>query len=249
MMKATFLVLAGDGINCERESARALEAVGAQARIVHVNDLLKNSRELLSYQGLIIPGGFSFGDELGSGLILATKIKHQLNDSFREFVAQKRPILGICNGFQVLTKLGLLPFPFEERSAALAHNASGHFMNRWSSLEIPTQTRCQWLAGLEGQTLDLPVRHGEGRLLFQTPQVLERVKELGLIALRYKEDINGSTDRIAGLTDPSGMILGMMPHPEAYMFQATAKNPRADYQSFGDGAKIFMAMMNYLKNS
>lgn len=249
MNKAMFLVLAGDGINCERESARAIENAGGKALIVHINDLIENPGMLKNHQGLIIPGGFSFGDELGSGLILATKIKHQLSDHFLEFVEKKHPILGICNGFQVLTKLGLLPFPFEARGAALAHNTSGHFKNLWAQMTVNETTACKWLQGLNGQKLNLPVRHGEGRLLFADSEVEARVMELSLAALTYDEDINGSTKQIAGLTDPSGMILGMMPHPEAFIFQATAKNPTANHMAAGDGAKIFAAMMNYLRAS
>ncbi len=248
-MKAKFLILAGDGINCERESARAIEMAGGEAKIVHINDLISDSKILGHYQGLFIPGGFSFGDELGSGLILATKIKHQLGSEFREFVSRGGAVLGVCNGFQVLTKLGLLPFPFEVRSAALAHNESGHFMNRWASMSVNSQTQCKWLSPLQGQTLNLPVRHGEGRLLFSSPEIHQKVKELSLNCLTYTEDINGSTDRIAGLTDPSGMILGMMPHPEAFLTMATARNPQKDYKQIGDGAKIFKSMLTFLSES
>lgn len=248
-MKAKFLILAGDGINCERESARAIEMAGGEAQIVHINDLVGGREKLSSFQGLFIPGGFSFGDELGSGLILATKIKYQLTDEFREFVSRGGAILGVCNGFQVLTKLGLLPFPFEVRSAALAHNESGHFINRWASLEVNPKTTCKWLMPLRGQKLDLPVRHGEGRLLFSSTEVHTKVKELGLDCLSYSEDINGSTDCIAGLTDPSGMILGMMPHPEAFLTQATARNPVKDFSLAGDGAQIFKSMLTYLRES
>lgn len=248
-MKPKFLILAGDGINCERESAKAIEYAGGEAKIVHINDLVADSRMLGSFQGLFIPGGFSFGDELGSGLILATKIKHQLADEFKEFVQRGGAVLGVCNGFQVITKLGLLPFPFEVRSAALAHNESGQFMNRWASMKVSTSTTCKWLEPIRGETLNLPVRHGEGRLLFSSQEVHQKVKDLSLDCLKYSEDINGSTDRIAGLTDPSGMILGMMPHPEAFLTMATAKNPTKNFDAPGDGAKIFKSMLTYLLES
>lgn len=248
-MKPKFLILAGDGINCERESARAIEMAQGQSQIVHINDLVANTKMLSSFQGIFIPGGFSFGDELGSGLILATKIKYQLAQEFREFVSRGGAVLGVCNGFQVLTKLGLLPFPFEVRSAALAHNESGHFINRWSKLVVNPKTTCKWLEPLRGESLELPVRHGEGRLLFSSSEVHAKVRELGLDCLSYSEDINGSTDQIAALTDPSGMILGMMPHPEAFLTQATARNPVKDYLAPGDGARIFKSMLTYLGQS
>ena len=133
-MSIKFLILTGDGINCERETAKAFINAGAEAEIIHVNDLLENPSALKNYSGMAIPGGFSFGDELGSGQVLALKIKHGLKEASDEFVADKKPIIGICNGFQVLVKLGLLPFPLEDRVMALAANESGHFINRWSTL-------------------------------------------------------------------------------------------------------------------
>jgi phosphoribosylformylglycinamidine synthase subunit PurQ / glutaminase len=243
MKKPLFLVLAGDGINCERETAHALAVAGAESKIVHVNDVAETPSMLKTYDGLAIPGGFSFGDELGSGQIMALKIRYKLGDAFFGLVRDKKPVIGICNGFQVLVKLGLLPFPdAPERQVALAANESGRFMNRWVDLEVDTKSVCLWTHGLAKSHISLPVRHGEGRIVFaagKEQSLFDTLQKNGQIPLTYTEDINGSYGRIAGLTDPTGVVLGLMPHPEAYVYQATHRAPKKDISAKGDGALIF----------
>jgi phosphoribosylformylglycinamidine synthase len=228
--KPSFIVMAGDGINCERETAFALEFAGAQPVIMHVNDIIATPEVLRSADGIAIPGGFSFGDELGSGQILALKIRHKLGDRFFRMVEGKKPVIGICNGFQVLVKLGLLPYPSApERILALAANESGGFINRWVGLNVDPQSVCLWTQGLPKLFLELPIRHGEGRIAFKPGEEEKHHRALvqqGLIPLTYTEDVNGSYGRIAALTDPSGMVMGLMPHPEAHIFRETYKNPR-----------------------
>lgn len=249
--KPSFLVLAGDGINCERETAFALEFAGAAPKIIHVNDLIASPETLKSADGLAIPGGFSFGDELGSGQILALKIRHKLGDKFFKMVEGKKPVIGVCNGFQVLVKLGLLPYPnAEERILALAPNESGGFINRWVGLNVDQQSVCLWTQGLEKEVIELPIRHGEGRIAFKRGEEEKHYQALvaqGLIPLTYTEDVNGSYGRIAALTDPSGMVLGLMPHPEAFMFRETYKNPGAKDIAKGDGALIFENIIRIMK--
>ncbi len=249
--KPLFIVIAGDGINCERETAFALEFAGGQSKIVHVNDLIAAPEMLKTVDGLAIPGGFSFGDELGSGQILALKIRHKLGDKFFSMVAGKKPVIGICNGFQVLVKLGLLPYPSaEERILALAANEQGGFINRWVGLNIDQQSVCLWTQGLEKTQIELPIRHGEGRIAFKKGEEEKHYKALqsqGLIPLTYTEDVNGSYGRIAALTDPSGMVLGLMPHPEAFIFKETYKNVGAQSPEKGDGAMIFENIMRIMK--
>ncbi|MDE1153273.1 MAG: phosphoribosylformylglycinamidine synthase subunit PurQ [Micavibrio sp.] len=252
MKKPLFIVLSGDGINCERETAFALNFSGAETKIIHVNDLLAAPESLKTADGFAIPGGFSFGDELGSGQILALKIRHKLGDSFFKMVAAKKPVIGICNGFQVLVKLGLLPYPdAKERILALAANEQGSFINRWVSLNVNKQSVCQWTQGLDKATLDLPIRHGEGRIAFAKGTEEAHYSDLqqrGLIPLTYTEDVNGSYGRIAALTDPSGAVLGLMPHPEAFMFGETFKTPSAEAAGTrGDGALIFKNMLRIMK--
>lgn len=249
MKNPLFLIIAGDGINCERETARAVELAGGSAKIVHINDLLAAPETLKAVDGLAIPGGFSFGDELGSGQIMALKIRHKLGDAFFNMVRQKKPIIGICNGFQVLVKLGLLPYPeSSERIVALAANEQGSFINRWVEMNVE-ESVCLWTQGLPKKRIRLPIRHGEGRIVFKNSAQYEEIKSAGLIPLTYTEDVNGSHERIAALTDPSGIVLGLMPHPEAFMFQATAPSPVSDVLSQGDGALIFENIMRMLKGT
>src|SRR4051812_35674067 len=147
MKNPLFIIVAGDGINCERETARAVELAGGSAKIIHINDLLDAPEILKSADGLAIPGGFSFGDELGSGQIMALKIRHRLNEAFYGLVRQKKPVIGICNGFQVLVKLGLLPYPdAKERIIALAPNEQGQFINRWVEMDVK-ESVCLWTKG------------------------------------------------------------------------------------------------------
>lgn len=249
-MKPLFIIVSGDGINCERETAAALIQAGGDSKIVHINDLLENPNMLETAQGLAIPGGFSFGDELGSGQIMALKIRHKLGSAFFNMVEQKKPMIGICNGFQVLVKLGLLPFPAEaERRVALAANESGKFIDRWVSLDVNPKSVCLWTKDLPLSTLELPIRHGEGRIVFRTGEeeaIYQTLVKQGQIPLSYTADVNGSHGRIAALTDPSGVVLGLMPHPEAFVSRMTYKSSQQDAAAKGDGLFIFENIIKYL---
>lgn len=215
-MKAKFLVLFGDGINCEDATAAAIENAGAQADKVHVNELIQNPKTISSYQGFVIPGGFSFGDHLGSGQILAIKLEQNLNQELLR-LSETGLILGVCNGFQTLTKLGLLPTPTFKRSAALIKNSGGHFINRWVDMNLNQKSSCIWTKNLP-QEFSLPIRHGEGRFILQDEMELQSLKEKNQIVLQYNQDVNGSTERIAGICDQSGRIFALMPHPEAAVY-------------------------------
>lgn len=245
MKNPTFLVLCGDGINCEHETAAALRLGGGNAEIMHINDLAAAPEKMSQYDGLALPGGFSFGDELGSGQIMALKMRHKLGDALQKFVAAQKPVIGICNGFQILVKLGLLPYPDQtERCLALAPNSHGSFTDKWVTMTVQ-KTHSPWLAHMTGQSISLPMRHGEGRIVLKDDRLLEMLHTNGLAPLLYTEDVNGSAGRIAALTDASGMILGMMPHPEAFVSRHTYRQP--GHSGRGDGLMIFENMMNYLK--
>jgi phosphoribosylformylglycinamidine synthase len=212
-----FLVLWGDGINCENETARAVELAGGHATKVHVNELLENPQSLHDFQALIIPGGFSFGDHLGSGQILALKLENTLKTELQKFV-KRFPVLGICNGFQTLIKLGLLPDANFQRTCALVKNEQGHFQDRWVTLERNDKSPCIWTRTLP-QDFVLPIRHGEGRFVCKEESTLSQLKQKEQIVLRYQQDVNGATDRIAGVCDPSGLVFALMPHPEAALHE------------------------------
>lgn len=196
------LVLMGDGINSENELSLAFSREGAKVTKLHVNELLNSPRTLLNYNLLALPGGFSFGDEIRSGKILAEKMRELMKETLQEFMNQDGRIIGICNGFQVLSQLGAFD-DFTERSFTLAENGHGKFMDKWTKLSI-CKTDSPWLQNISGDIF-LPVRHKEGRIVSE--------KDLNP-ALKYETDVNGSKDQIAGLTDKSGRIFGLMPHPE-----------------------------------
>jgi phosphoribosylformylglycinamidine synthase len=201
---------------------------------------------------MAIPGGFSFGDELGSGQILALKIRHGLGQEFLKFIDDKKPIIGICNGFQVLVKLGALPSPHKERSMSLAQNASGHFQNFWAKLNVNKKSVCKWTQGIEQDFIELPIRHGEGRVVFtkgMEESIYSDLVSKGQIPFTYEEYINGSYKKIAGVCDETGLILGMMPHPEAFIYQTTYKNKADNVFEKGQGVMLFENIVRYLRNS
>jgi len=207
------LVLSGDGINCELETKKAFELADIEAEIVHIQDLIFKIRSLSEFDILSLPGGFSFGDEIKSGKILALKFKQYLQTDFDNFYQAKKPIIGICNGFQALTYLGVFD-QGQTQSVALDENRSGKFINLWVDLKVNSQSECIWTKGIE--SLRLPVRHGEGRVVFARDRETIISKEA---ALFYSEDINGSHQNIAALTCKYGTTLGLMPHPEAGIYK------------------------------
>ena len=214
--KPKALVLTGDGINCEVETAQALKLAGFDSHIRHLNDLIAEKMALddLSrvYSVLALPGGFSFGDDLTSGKVLALKIQHRLGWNLPHFAERGGLVLGMCNGFQALIRMGIFG-----KDVSITHNVNGKFINRWVKV-TPIGTKCVWLKGLG--TMDLPIRHGEGRIVIgavRKTEVLGKLERLGMNCLRYEENPNGSEEALAGLCDGSGRIFGLMPHPEAYV--------------------------------
>jgi phosphoribosylformylglycinamidine synthase len=234
-MSSNVLILTGAGINCDYETQWAFQQAGATTVRVPVTDLVAGTASLADFDTLVVPGGFSFGDDLGSGKVLALTLRHHLGDALRNFVAGGGLVLGICNGFQVLVNLGLLPGLGDlfEVQAALTFNESGRFEDRWCHLGIDPESPCVFTAGIAG--LHLPVRHGEGRLVIRDPELLDRLTENHQIVARYvgadgrpattyPDNPNGSLEAIAGLCDPTGRIFGLMPHPEAAVL--TTQHPQ-----------------------
>ncbi len=228
-MKVRTLVMSGFGINCEAETADAFRRAGAEADCVHVNDLIAEPQLMQAYQILAIPGGFSYGDDIASGKIFANRLRFKLGDAIRDFVAAGKLAVGICNGFQVMVKMGLLPLFEGEfvQEVTLTHNDRDRFDDRWVHLKKDADTVCVWLNGVE--QMEAPIRHGEGKFIPRDSEVMARLQEQGQVALRYVRadgqpasgkfpaNPNGSVDDIAGICDPSGRILGLMPHPEAFL--------------------------------
>ncbi|HEY9760567.1 MAG TPA: phosphoribosylformylglycinamidine synthase subunit PurQ [Oculatellaceae cyanobacterium] len=223
------LVVCGDGINCEVETSHALSLVGFDVQSIHVTELLGNPQKLQEAKLFCVPGGFSFGDEIASGKVLALKMRQHMRDHLQKFIENKRLVIGICNGFQVLVQLGLLPFPEIDapRVVSLTHNRQRKFLNRWVTLQVNKSPSADvFFNSLE--MLDLPMRHGEGNLKLEVTSgeadpkrqnelqnYLTAVKEHA--SLRYAEDVNGSLDRIAALSSKDGTVMGLMPHPEAFV--------------------------------
>jgi phosphoribosylformylglycinamidine synthase I len=243
------IVLTGDGINCETETAGAFRDEGVSATIMHIQDLIDNPKVLETAHILALPGGFSFGDEIGSGQILALKLKYSLGVELKKFVDDKKLVIGICNGFQALVRLGLLPKPFEARTMTLTHNRQGHFIDLWVELNVG-ESCCVWTKTLQQKSISLPIRHGEGKIVFagnsaNQMAIYETILSGGQVALTYNEDVNGSYQKIAGVCDPTGRIFGLMPHPEAAVSNWLNPDAKSKNGSAGIGAEFFKNGINY----
>ena len=252
------LVLRAAGTNCDLETATALKAVGGQPELVHVSELKRGKTRLLEHDMLVIPGGFSYGDDVGAGRILANQVRLYLRE-LKNFVRMGRPVLGICNGFQVLVKAGILPLNGSgEQTAGFTFNDSGRFESRWVHLRINTQSSCIFFKGLP-EMVELPVAHGEGKLVLKSPRQLEELKKNKSIAMQYVDDggklagypfnPNGSIFNIAALSNPEGNCLGMMPHPER--FTAVQHHPNWTRQTFAKtpiGLEMFRNAVEYCRN-
>lgn len=269
MKKDKTLILAGLGLNCEKETAYACEKAGAgKVDVVHILQFLQGKIPLDSYQFLIFIGGFLDGDYLGAAKVCANRIKygnngnHQLKNEIRAFISQKKPVLGICNGFQLLAKLGLLPdeqMAFKQQSISLAPNYNNKFENRWVHLKVNTSSPCLFTQGIE--SIYLPIRHAEGRfmtdntatqekLLKNQQVVLEYATENYISSACYPENPNGSWHNAAGICNCSGNVFGLMPHPEAYHHYTN--HPHWTRKTFstpdGEGLLLFKNAYQYIQS-
>ncbi|MFA6239743.1 MAG: phosphoribosylformylglycinamidine synthase subunit PurQ [Candidatus Hydrogenedentales bacterium] len=256
------LILTGFGINCDGETTEAFKRAGADAVRVHLNDVIPNPEVLERFQILAVPGGFSFGDDVASGKIFANRLRYRLGEALQQFVADGKLVIGICNGFQVLVKMGMLPMRSGafEQEVTLTQNDSGRFENRWICLSKAPNTKCVWLKGID--RLELPVRHGEGKFIPRDNDVLKALADSGQVALRYCRldgapargefpvNPNGAIDDIAGICDPSGRVFGLMPHPEAYVDRTNHPRwTREDLPEEGAGLQVFRNAVEYIRES
>lgn len=249
MAKAKTLILRAPGTNCDRETAFAFEQAGSQVDAAHVNELLRREKLLSDYQIMVIPGGFTYGDDISAGKILANELRLKLGEEIRRFVADGRLILGICNGFQVLVKAGILP----ELSPplTLAGNDSGRFECRWVYLRANETSPCIFTQGIS--TMYLPVAHGEGKAAVAEPGILNvalyYADETGNIQAGYPYNPNGSIDNIAGICDASGRIFALMPHPERFVrWSQHPRWTREPWKEYGDGFRIFLNAVAWAKS-
>ena len=275
MPKAKVCVLRTAGTNCDKETAFAFSKAGAAAELVHINNLVQGDKDLADYQILALPGGFSYGDDIASGKVFANELSCKLSEALKKFIDHGKLIIGICNGFQVLVKSGLLPGtrPYRigryaplrknnhfEQEASLMINDSGKFEDRWVYLSTPHPAprtkKCVWTKNLP-EVIYLPVAHGEGKFMVKHNSVFNRLKRNNQIVFKYcgaqgksagyPDNPNGSLEDIAGICDESGRILGLMPHPERHI--TALQHPRwsNSRNKTGDGLIIFKNGVEYAR--
>jgi phosphoribosylformylglycinamidine synthase len=255
MAKTKVLVLRAAGINCDEETQRAWELAGATAERVHINRLIERPERLSEFDIFTIPGGFSYGDDISAGRILALQLETRLGDALRRFIDDGRFVLGICNGFQALVKAGLLPGAGFERQVTIARNALGRYEDRWVRLRVDTD-RCPFLE--KGEMLAMPVGHGEGRVTLAPGDTLDRLRSADLVAFRYvaagdgpaeyPANPNGSDDDIAGLIDVTGRVVGLMPHPDRHLFGTQHPTwTRDGIAPEADGLRVFRRIVGLVR--
>ncbi|MBW2040194.1 MAG: phosphoribosylformylglycinamidine synthase subunit PurQ [Deltaproteobacteria bacterium] len=266
------IVLAGNGINCEYETAYACKLGGAdRVDIVHINELLWGERSLDDYHLFCLPGGFLDGDDLGAAKACANRFRHakvattgeRFWDQMMRFIQKGRLILGICNGFQLMAKLGLVPAlggGYGEQTVTLTFNDSGRFEDRWIHLKVNSHSPCVFTKGLE--KVYLPIRHGEGKFLPASTSIMGQLKEKGLTCLYYTDERyqgsttkyplnpNGSVEGVAGICDETGRLCGLMPHPEAYVHRTHHPRwTREELPEEGAGVAFFRNAVEYIRGN
>jgi phosphoribosylformylglycinamidine synthase len=254
MARVKTLILRAPGTNCDGETTFAFERAGSVVDSAHINQLVRRDKLIADYQIVVIPGGFTYGDDVSAGKILANELKLKLGDDIQKFVERGGLILGICNGFQVLVKAGILPPPEDGQQLTLAGNDSNRFECRWVYLKINQPSPCIFTKGIEA--MYLPVAHGEGKIMAEKATleklnvVVRYADEKGNTKAGYPSNPNGSVDNIAGICDATGRIFALMPHPER--FTHWSQHPRWTREAprqHGDGFGIFRNAVEWVRRS
>ena len=260
------LIITGYGLNCEAESKHAWELAGADPALVHFSDLVANPAHLHDFAAMMFIGGFSYGDHMTSGHVFALRVKHRMSGELKNFIGQGKLILGVCNGFQIMVKLGLLPGLDNEyfsQKLSIMQNDCGTFQNFWVQLRFESDSPCVFTRGMD--FIPLPIRHGEGKVFTLDKNLLHRLESLGCVPCRYADPTtgeaardfphnpNGSLNAIAGLCDPTGRVFGMMPHPEAYLYpenhpQWDIQKQRGTLPEQGLGLRLFRNAVEHLRH-
>ena len=255
-MKVRTLILRAPGTNCDRETAFAFQQAGSEVELVHINQLVCNEQSLADYQIMVIPGGFTYGDDVAAGKVLANELRLKLGEDMVRFIEKGGLMLGICNGFQVLVKAGFLPWSSNgsEQQLTLTENDSGRFECRWVYTTVDREGPCIFTKGIE--RLYLPVAHGEGKVVV-APETIPRLyavlyytDEQGNTDAGYPYNPNGSVKNIAGICDDSGRIFALMPHPERHI--RGTQHPqwtRLGAREYGDGFQIFLNAVRWVEKS
>jgi len=270
------LVLTGYGLNCDYETDFALKLAGAEPQRIHINKLINGDRTggargLEDYHILVFGGGFSWADDHGAGVLMASKLRHHIGKQIERFINDGKLILGICNGFQCLVNLGLVPgfdTRYTERRVAVTYNDSGNFIDTWVNLSVNRESPCVFTRGIS--SLELPVRHGEGKF-YAAKENIDRLFKNNQVVMQYADhdgrraqgrwplNPNGSLEDIAGICDPTGRIFGLMPHPEAFNHftnhpewtrrrETIIRQGNTTIPEEGEGIKIFRNAVDYIRN-
>jgi len=271
------LVLTGYGLNCDYETDFSLKLAGAESFRVHINELLSGPKHgsgvsLDNYHILVLGGGFSWADDHGAGVIMAARLRYNIGEEIEEFIRKGKLIIGICNGFQALVNLGLLPGldgDYRSREVALTYNDSGNFIDTWVKLKVKDDTECIFTRGIS--TLELPVRHGEGKF-YAKQEIIDKLIKKNQVVMQYADEEgrpaqgrwpfnpNGSLYDIAGICDSTGRIFGVMPHPEAYNHytnhpawvlkrEELARMGKGIEREEGEGITIFRNAVEYIREN
>jgi phosphoribosylformylglycinamidine synthase len=247
------------GTNCDKETAFAFSVFGCDVELVHINMLVSGKVKLSGYHILALPGGFTYGDDIAAGKVMANELRFKLAPQLQEFIAAGKLVIGICNGFQILVKSGFLPGNEAlAQEVSLINNDSGSFQDEWVNLKSPEEeSLCVWARNL-APVISLPIAHGEGKFIVKDQAVLDRIKANGQAVFRYcspsgeleGHNPNGSLENIAGICDSTGRVLGLMPHPERYLNARQHPRWKASGEgNAGDGFFIFRNGAEYVRKT